>query len=608
MKYFLLLLLLIGLKVSAQDYITTANKCYDEKNYQCAIDNYLASISNKSYQEKDYALIEYRIGHSYSQLDKLAESIAYFQNAIGAKSDFGDAYWDLAYAYYSVKEYAQALDNYTKAIEFYKSSPSSLKSLYYSQGLAYDALNKNENALASYEQSFKMDSTYDDAYAMAGSASYDLKKYSTALEYYNKAIGLGTKDKAALVARYRMRGKAYSKLGKHDEAIADARKALELDPSTRAAAWNIASYYYNQKKYTDAISQYTKCLELYKNDTASTIDIYYWRGLSYSGANNYSKALADLDVVLKAEPDDVDAIWEKGSIYYKQKKYKEAIPFYSRAIELSKGEKTDLDDLHFFRGKCLLELKDSTKAIADFKESLAFNSLLRDPNIEMGNISYAGKKYSDAASYYNKGAVGFTTDSSTLSQLYFKKGYANLITNSAFTGKADLEMSIRYDSLNKEAHRYLGEAYYASNSFYSSGIEFDKCIRLYRNVKDSLHKMYCYHGMALSKQSKFAEALNDYEQADKLNPGNADYITGIGQLAFETKDYNKVISTFNKALTIYKPDQKAQIAFAYYAKGRSAYELKNKDQAIADISKALEFYPDYKEAKQWLDYIQKGSN
>lgn len=608
MKYYLLLLVMIGLEASAQSYITNANKCYDEKNYQCAIDNYLASISNKSYQEKDYAEIMYRIGNGYVQLGKFQESISYFQNAISSKNDMGDAYWNLGYAYYSLKEYSQALTNYTKALEFYKNNNTSSASLYYSQGQTYGALGKKEEALKSYVQALTLDTTYDDAYALAGSTSYDLKKYSDAIWYYTKSIRLGSKNNNAMVARYRMRGKSYSKQSKYTEAMADAQKALELNPASKEAIWDIAAYYYNQKKYTDAIAQYTKTMELYKDNPSSLVDLYYWRGLAYSNAKEYTKALADLDYVLKAEPDDVDAIWEKGAVYYKQKKYKEAIPFYSQAIELSQDEKTDLDDLYFFRGKCYIELKDSAKAITDFKASLALNSSLRDPNVEMGNISYAAKKYSEAANYYNKGAVGFTTDSSTLSKIYFRKGHANLLSSAPYTGKADLEMSIRYDSLNKEAHRYLGEAYYNTASYYSAGVEFEKCIRLYKSVKDSLPKMYAYHGMAMSKQNKFTEALNDYEQANKLSPNNAEYIAGVGQLAFEAKDYNKAVTSITKALKMYTPDQKSQIAFAYYIKGRANNELKNKEQAIADLNKALEFYPDYKDAKQWLDYIQKGSN
>jgi tetratricopeptide (TPR) repeat protein len=223
----------------------------------------------------------------------------------------------------------------------------------------------------------------------------------------------------------------------------------------------------------------------------------------------------------------------------------------------------------------------------------------------MGHLSFASQKYYEAKDYYSKGVSGYLADSAEIAVAWFRKGFSNLITGVGNTGKTDLETSIKYDSLNKEAHRYLGEVYFTAQYFYLAASEFDKCIRLYKNVKDSLHKMYSYRGMSYSRLAKYKEALADYEQADKLKPNQLDYVVGIGQIAFETKDYNKVITTFTKAIGLYKPDKKNELAFAYYARGRAHHELKSKEKAKKDLEKAIELVPTFADAKKWLDTVTK---
>jgi tetratricopeptide (TPR) repeat protein len=602
-----LFLLFFHVATHAQEVLAAANKCYEDKNYQCAADNYKKAIEEKKYQPKDHATILFRIGYASGELKKYEEAIRYFNESIVVNPGFADAFWSMAGNYYAMGKYVEATENYTKAIALMKDDKTSLKKLYFWRGKSYSILEKYTDALNNFQLALAIDSNTVDYVTNAAYVTYMLEKYSDAAGYYQRAINLGDKDKTVMSDRYYWLGQSHMKLKKYEPSVNAFKGAIEYNPDNKNAIWGLAGAYYNQSKWPDAISYYTKTMNFYKDDTASMKDLYYFRGRSYNSNKDHAKALADFDAILKIDPADRSAIWQKASVFLQQKKYKEALPFYAKTISFYKDEKNSLDDLHYFRGFCYLQLKDSANARLDFQQSLTYNYNLLDPNIQMGHLSYAAGKYYEAKDYYTKGVTGFKADSVEFSKIYFRRGFSNLFTGSGYTGKDDLLTSLRYDSSNKEAHRYLGEVYYTGSYFNLALTEFDKSISLYKNVKDSLPKMYYYRALCYSQLKKYKEALSDYEQADKLKPNASEYITPMGQLAFEIKAYQKTITNFTKAIALYKPVQKNELAFAYYARGRAYYELKDKVKAKKDIEKAIELVPAYDEAKKWLDTINKSN-
>lgn len=89
------------------------------------------------------------------------------------------------------------------------------------------------------------------------------------------------------------------KNGKHEKAIADFSKCLELNPSFVAALINRASDYYELKKYREAAADYTTALAL----GAHGADIFLIRGKCYLEIGDYDKALSDLNKAKILQPD-----------------------------------------------------------------------------------------------------------------------------------------------------------------------------------------------------------------------------------------------------------------------------------------------------------------
>lgn len=604
MKPVLPLLFLLITPLLAVCQIDEANKCYDEKKYDCAVTNYKAAIAARNYNEKDYATIKFRIGFACSKLERFGEAVAPLTEAIASKPDLKSAYWELAYCYYSLKEYTKSADYYGKAAEYYKADTASLKRIQYWRGRALSQINKHADAVTAYKAAIAIDSTQDDYYASMADAYYNQSLYKEAIATYEKSIALGSSNKTAMAARYYWLGQSYNNSYKRPEALKAYQQSLVMEPAYKWSHWGIASVYYNQAKWKEAADKYTQTLTYFNDDTASQKSIYYWRARCYFDQKEYAKASADLDQALKIDPAYGSAYWEKGLIARTQKKYKEAIPFYTKAIDLYGAQETSLSDLHYARGLCYLGLKDSTKAENDFAQAISYDEFNAEANIELGHFAFARRDYNTARLFfeYNADEI-YIRDSAEFSRIYFHKGLANYMSgdNYFYTAKEDFLTSIGYDSTNKGAHRWLCDAYYRQKYYALAEKEMDKCVVLYKNSKDSLPNMHLYRGLARYQQKKYKEALADYEQSDKLAAfKEADQVKLMGQMAFEIKDYNKAVGIFSRLGTMYKPAQKNELLFVHFARGRSYLELKKKKEAVDDLKKALEFGPGNTEVTTWL--------
>ena len=72
-----------------------------------------------------------------------------------------------------------------------------------------------------------------------------------------------TKGKAA---RHNDRGLNYYKQGKLDTAIAEFKKALEINPGLIEVRNNLGNAYHDQGNLIDAVTEYQKAIEINPND------------------------------------------------------------------------------------------------------------------------------------------------------------------------------------------------------------------------------------------------------------------------------------------------------------------------------------------------------
>ena len=131
--------------------------------------------------------------------------------------------------------YKGALENYTKAIEL---QPKRAE-YYVARGTLYDdnMPNMKGDALIDFTKAIELDPKSKQALLGIGDIlsdhSYGL--YEKAIPYFTAYIALDQKNFVA----YASRGMCLGKLGKKAEAIADLKKALQLEPGQEYAEYNL---------------------------------------------------------------------------------------------------------------------------------------------------------------------------------------------------------------------------------------------------------------------------------------------------------------------------------------------------------------------------------
>jgi TolB-like protein/Tfp pilus assembly protein PilF len=180
--------------------------------------------------------------------------------------------------------------------------------------------NEPNNRLAQqlYEESIALDPEFANAYAMLGisycsqamngwsqSPGKDLKR---AFELAQKAIRLDQ----ALVRPHVTLGWIYVLKGKHDEAVAEGKKAVALVPSSAFANFQLGAFlaYADLPEEAIAVSQNALRLNPFPSDWQ-----LWFLGFAYSVAGRYEEALSNFKKAEERNPDNMWVYFSQAGIY-----------------------------------------------------------------------------------------------------------------------------------------------------------------------------------------------------------------------------------------------------------------------------------------------------
>jgi serine/threonine protein kinase/tetratricopeptide (TPR) repeat protein len=120
--------------------------------------------------------------------------------------------------------------------------------------------------------------------------------------------------------------------GRFEEAIAQAKRALTLDPVSMIANWNAGYIFYVARQYDNAIDQERKTLEL----DSHFVPAHAILGESYIQKSMFKEAVAEFERALMISPADAYALGGLGQAYAAAGRRAEAQKVLDRLNELSK--------------------------------------------------------------------------------------------------------------------------------------------------------------------------------------------------------------------------------------------------------------------------------
>jgi serine/threonine-protein kinase len=440
---------------------------------------------------------------------------------------------------------------------------------------------------------------------------------------------------------------ALSKQGKPDEAIAEYRTGIRIEPGLAAHAWlhnDLGLELRIQGKLDEAVAELRTAIQL-KPDLGRA---HGELGCALQDLGKLDEAIAEQRIAIRFEPTLHQHHENLAGALSDQAKRVEAIAEYREAIRLD----PNCHNVHQGLGRVLARLGRLDEAIAEYRTAIRIKPDFAGAHVDLGAVLCDEKNDYAAAEAEFRTALGIEPDDhvahdnlgNALSHqgkldeaitehrtaIRIKPDYAlahsNLGVALCDQGKlgdaiAECREAIRLEPSLAMAHNSLGSALRDQGKIDEAGAEYRTATRIkpddavaHNNLGNALRDQgkleeaiaeYCEAirikpafglahsnlGLALADQGKLEEAISEYRAALRIKPDYADAHNNLGLALNRQKKLDEAIAEFRKAIQL-KPD----FATARYSLGNALHEQHKLDEAIAEYRKAIQLKPDYAEA------------
>ena len=144
-----------------------------------------------------------------------------------------------------------------------------------------------------------------------------------------------------------------------------------------------------------------------------------------------------------------------------------------------------------------------------------------------------------------------------------------------------------------------GTAYYRKGRYDLAIEDYNQAIRLNANEA----ALFLHRGAAYREWSANDRAIEDFNQAVKLDPTSADGFASRGNVYYRMRQYDRVIADESKAIEL-----NPKLAFAFTVRGLAYADTAQVDRAIEDYSQAIKLSPNdlFAYADRAVAYVAKG--
>jgi len=329
------------------------------------------------------------IGILYNKLERPVEAELYLKKAAEIDGNSVVGLFALAGIYEEKKDYGKAIELYDKLLEILPDDAELTMKIAGLYILQKDYVSAKKYLTGAKEKFPK--NHWIDYYL--GLLSLEEKDYETALKYFDKSISINKKSpephiQKGYVFTIQQNTKEavksfkkslslgaeisdvdfflamnYEVLGKYKKSESYLKKAVALEPQNSKYRFELGIVYDKLKKQELAEKEFFSVIEI---DSNSAVGCNYL-GYTYADKNIKLKEAEELiKKALEIEPENPAYIDSLGWVFYRQKKYDEALTLLKKASE-------KLDDAVIFDhlGDCYLSVGDIEKAVDSWEISFS---------------------------------------------------------------------------------------------------------------------------------------------------------------------------------------------------------------------------------------------
>ena len=621
-----------------------------KREYDYAINYFKKSIEVGSDDERALSYLD--LAHIYYDLGELEKALENYENAIEINEQYKAAefYSKIGSAFLRLEDYAKAQTAYQECLAINPSYPNANLWL----GMCLSDMGEYDSATTHFEKSLEVGSESEIALSCAGLGNiyYDCEHWEKAIEYYENAMRRDCLYKTSKIF-FRI-GNAYGKMQNYAKAETALRECLVRNPSYPGANTMLGRCLEFQEKYDEAIFWHQKGIEFATDEESRAFgyeflgNLYYemkkWEcaienyehagrlsnkqknaknffniGISYHNLKNEGKAETAFRESLALNPSSINTIINLGTSLLRQKKYDEAILYYTNGIELSTDDEkrgllyANLGYIFYKKEewKCAIEnyenaiqlsnqqnnvknliqiasayeeLEDYAKAEATYRKCLTLDSSYPDAYIKLGLCFESQEKDDEAILCYTNGIECSRNDkeralcSKLLGDLYFDLGeWKCAIEN--YENAQILDDQYKTD----EMFFNIGYAYGQSGDYAKAKIIFDEYLALnaaYLDINTCIGACFHLLGEDEDSLSGFKDNKHYTEDlpTDRYGKAASAYAER-GTICWNKEEWEGVIENYGDAIRISDQYKTAEIFFRI----GSAY-AHSKDYVKAEIA------------------------
>ena len=280
--------------------------CYSEKGlYNDAV---AALKKEEMAGPADKASNDFELAYAHEQLGKYEEALSYLNKALALDADYALAYKERGTVYFKDKQYSKVLGDYNK-YETLVTTEITDPDYYYRKGWVLDDGAQYASAVSALKKAVALDAEYTDAFSELGYACYKLSLNDDALQYYRAAMALDEKSYHPVLG---IADVYFDNLKKYDSAMAYYEKGTVLQKTNKSAYYRLGWCYNDSKRYTDAVGPLKEAVLLDPNYTDARNEL----GYAYYKLDQYNDALVQFGLVMKREQKDELSRYYAGFCYY----------------------------------------------------------------------------------------------------------------------------------------------------------------------------------------------------------------------------------------------------------------------------------------------------
>jgi tetratricopeptide (TPR) repeat protein len=185
-------------------------------------------------------------------------------------------------------DYAGAVKELKRSIALSPNSDYSEKAYEYLAD-SYTKLNNTKEAINTYQQMIKQNSTNDGARLNLGNIYFKAGQYKDAESQYTQAVQV---NPSSANNRYAL-GQIYMKTGRYAEAEKQFRRVVQITSNDPNAYEALGQSLRSQKRYTEAETQFKKAVALNRKFTDGYLDL----GYLYTDMKMTDKAQGEMDIL-----------------------------------------------------------------------------------------------------------------------------------------------------------------------------------------------------------------------------------------------------------------------------------------------------------------------